>query len=160
MGGLTAPLVCDRLDVRELVLVNAMTPSPGEKGADWWANTGQPAAMAAFAVQQGRDPTTIDDPWELFFHDADPALRAEVQAAKEPPQSGRPFEDPWPLTAWPSVATRFLAARDDRLFPLEFQRRVVAERLGREVEETPGGHLNPLTQPVAIAERLTGGGER
>ena len=72
-------------------------------------------------------------------------------------QSGRPFEDPWPLAAWPSVPTRFLAARDDRLFPLDFQRRIVAERLGLEVEATPGGHLNSLTQPVAIARLLAGG---
>lgn len=53
------------------------------------------------------------------------------------------------------MPTRFLAARDDRLFPLDFQRRVVAERLGIEVEVTPGGHLNALTQPVAIARLLT-----
>src|SRR5215217_2208842 len=40
MGGLTAPLVCDRLPVRLLVLLNAMVPSPGETGAAWWAATG------------------------------------------------------------------------------------------------------------------------
>ncbi|MBN1096513.1 alpha/beta fold hydrolase [Blastococcus sp. TML/C7B] len=30
MGGLTAPLACDRLPVRLLVLLNAMVPCPGE----------------------------------------------------------------------------------------------------------------------------------
>ena len=34
MGGLTAPLVCDRLPVRLLVPVNAMVPRPGETGAE------------------------------------------------------------------------------------------------------------------------------
>lgn len=156
MGGLTAALVCNRLEVEQIVLVNAMTPAPGETGGQWWADTGQAAAMRRYAAQQGLDPEALDL-WELYFHDADAGLLAEVRAAPEPPQSGRPFEDPWPLPAWPDVPTRFLAARDDRLFPLDFQRRVVAERLGLEVEPTPGGHLNSLTQPTAIAIALTGG---
>lgn len=157
MGALVAPLVCDRLDVEQIVLVNAMTPSPGKSGNDWWVDTGQADAARAYAEQQGRDPATLGDPWEVFFHDADPELLAEAKAGPAPVQSGRPFEDPWPSAAWPSVPTRFLAARNDRLFPLDFQRRVVAERLGLEVEVTPGGHLNSLTQPVAIAEMLTQG---
>lgn len=156
MGGLSAPLVCDRLEVRQIILVNAMTPSLGETGAQWWVTTGQPAAMLQAAERQGRDPATLQDPFVLYFHDADAELLAEAKARPEPQQSGRPFEDPWPLPAWPNVPTRFLAARDDRLFPLDFQRRVVAERLGLEVEETPGGHLSALTQPKAIAALLTG----
>src|SRR5688572_8997193 len=31
MGGLTAPLVCDRVPVELLVLVNAMVPAPGDR---------------------------------------------------------------------------------------------------------------------------------
>ncbi len=31
-----------------------------------------------------------------------------------------------------------------RFFPLEFQRRIVAERLGGQVQELPGGHLVAL----------------
>ncbi len=31
---------------------------------------------------------------------------------------------------------------DDRLFPLEFQRRVVRDRLGIDVDAMPGGHLS------------------
>jgi len=33
LGGFTAPLVCERVPVRELVLVNAMIPDPGETDA-------------------------------------------------------------------------------------------------------------------------------
>src|SRR5439155_24362542 len=36
LGGFTAPLVCDRLDVRLLVLVAAMVPRPGESAGEWW----------------------------------------------------------------------------------------------------------------------------
>jgi pimeloyl-ACP methyl ester carboxylesterase len=80
---------------------------------------------------------------------------AEAMAAGEPEQSGTPFGPPWPLASWPDVHTRFLQGRDDRFFPLEFQRRVVAERLpGVEVEELPGGHLLALSRPVEVAEAL------
>jgi pimeloyl-ACP methyl ester carboxylesterase len=138
MGGLTAPLVCDRLPVRLLVLLNAMVPRPGETGGDWWGATGH------------ADP---GDPTEAFFHDVPADVAARVQA--EPfEQSGRPFEDPWPLERWPDVPTRVLAGRDDRFFPLAFQRRVAADRLGLPVDEVPGGHLVALSRPDELAERL------
>jgi pimeloyl-ACP methyl ester carboxylesterase len=40
LAGLTAPLVCVRLPVDLLVLLNAMVPVPGECAGRWWANTG------------------------------------------------------------------------------------------------------------------------
>jgi pimeloyl-ACP methyl ester carboxylesterase len=39
LGGFTAPLVCARVAVRMLVLVNAMIPQPDETAGAWWANT-------------------------------------------------------------------------------------------------------------------------
>ena len=70
------------------------------------------------------------------------------------PQSGTPFEKPWPLAAWPDVPTRFLLCRDDRFFPAEFQRRVVQERLGFTPDEMVGGHLPALAHPDELAARL------
>jgi pimeloyl-ACP methyl ester carboxylesterase len=40
LGGFTAPLVAKMVDVRSLVFVNAMIPSPGETAGAWWDNTG------------------------------------------------------------------------------------------------------------------------
>lgn len=154
MGGLTAPLVAERVPVEQLVLLNAMTPKPGESGGEWWEATGQEAARGAHAAREGRDPGGFD-PLVDFFHDVPPDVVEEAMAAGEIRQSGTPFEEPWPLAAWPDVPTRFLLGRDDRFFPLEFQRRVVAERLpGVEVEELPGGHLIALSRPVELAEAL------
>ena len=59
-----------------------------------------------------------------------------------------------PLDRWPDVPTRVLTGRDDRFFPLEFQRRVAAERLGLAVDEVPGGHLVALSRPAELADRL------
>jgi hypothetical protein len=38
-GGVTRPLVCDRVAANLLVLVAGMIPSPGEAPADYWTNT-------------------------------------------------------------------------------------------------------------------------
>ena len=152
LGGFTAPLVADRLGADLLVLVAAMIPRPGESGGDWWANTGHEDAYVAKAIEDGRDPED-GSPEAVFVHDLDPDLvAASLEHVKE--QSGAPFADPWPLTAWPDVPTRVVIARDDRFFPADFQRRVTAERLGLTPDEVPGGHLPALAQPEALAERL------
>ncbi len=57
------------------------------------------------------------------------------------------FSEPWPLDGWPDMATRVLVPRDDRLFPLAFQRRVARERLGLEIDQIPGGHVPMLSRP-------------
>jgi pimeloyl-ACP methyl ester carboxylesterase len=156
MAGLTIPLVCDRRPVRMLVLLNAMTPRPGESGGEWWGNTGFEQARRDQAERDGRriedDPELLD----AFFHDVPAEVSQEAFARGEPPQSGTPFAAPWPMAAWPDVPTRFLAARDDRFFPVEFQRRVVSERLGIPVDEMPGGHLVALSRPDELADRLVG----
>ncbi|HET6395141.1 MAG TPA: alpha/beta hydrolase [Blastococcus sp.] len=151
MGGLTAPLVCERVPVELLVLLNAMVPLPGETGGEWWTATGQGEAAAAYRQQIGL-PAELDDE-QTYFHDM-PADVVAAYTAQEFAQSGRPFEDPWPLDRWPAVPTRVVAGRDDRLFPFEFQRKLAAERLGLDVDEVPGGHCLALSHPVELADRL------
>jgi pimeloyl-ACP methyl ester carboxylesterase len=153
LGGFTVPLVAERVPVEQIVLLNAMTPKPGESAGAWWEVTGQAAARAAYAEREGRTAETFD-PLVDFFHDVPPDIAQEAIAG-DVDQSGTPFEKPWPLASWPDVPTRFLQGREDRFFPLEFQRRVVAERLpGVEVEELPGGHLLALSRPVELATAL------
>jgi len=61
---------------------------------------------------------------------------------------------PWPGASWPDVPTRFLLCRDDRLFPADFQRRVVRERLGIVSDEMDGGHLPALAHPDELVAWL------
>jgi pimeloyl-ACP methyl ester carboxylesterase len=154
LAGFTAPLVCERLPVDLLVLLNAMVPAPGETPGDWWADTGHDAARAEQATRDGRRLEDDPDLLEAFFHDVPDDVRAEAMAAGAPIQSSTPFTQPWPLRSWPDVPTRFLQGRDDRFFPVEFQRRVVHDRLGITVDEIPGGHLVALSQPEMLAQRL------
>jgi pimeloyl-ACP methyl ester carboxylesterase len=154
MGAFSAPLACDRLPVRALVLLNPMIPTPGETGNDWWANTGQAEARAAAAAEHGW-PAEFDLQTG-FFHDV-PAEVTELAFAADAEQAALDtvFTEPWPLPAWPDLPTRVVQGRDDRLFPLGFQRRVAAERLGlTDVHPIDGGHLAALSRPAAVAAAL------
>ena len=156
LGAYTAALVAEPLDACLLVLVNAMSPQPGESAGEWWDNVGFGEARREQAARDGRRLEDDPDNIEAFFHDVPDDVRAEAFAQGAPDQSGAPFTKPWSLKAWPNVPTRFLAGRDDRFFPVEMQRRVVPERLGVPVDEMPGGHLLALSRPVDLAERLVG----
>jgi pimeloyl-ACP methyl ester carboxylesterase len=153
MGAFTAPLAAGLVPTARIVLVNPMVPRPGESAGQWWAATGQKQAMLANFRRIGLGDKEFDSV-EDFFHDVPADVREEAFSKPEPPQSDTPFEQPWPLDAWPDVPTSVLQGRDDRLFPLEFQRRVVRERLGLDVDAMAGGHLNSLSQPEELARRL------
>jgi len=153
MGAFTAPLAAGLVPTARIVLVNPMVPRPGESAGQWWAATGQKQAMLANFRRIGLGDKEFDSV-EDFFHDVPADIRQEAFSKPEPPQSDTPFEQPWPLDAWPDVPTSVLQGRDDRLFPLDFQRRVVRERLGLDVDAMAGGHLNSLSQPEELARRL------
>jgi pimeloyl-ACP methyl ester carboxylesterase len=131
-----------------------MIPLPGETGTAWWSDTGQGEAQRAYLQSIGLTPEDAADDRVLYFHDVAEDVVAETFARGEPQQTMTPMHQPWPLDAWPDIPTSVLAGRDDRLFPLAFQRRVARERLGLEAEEIPGGHLAPVSRPRELADRL------
>jgi pimeloyl-ACP methyl ester carboxylesterase len=153
MAAFTAPMVAERVPTAEITLVNPMVPTAGEAPGQWWAATGQGRARAEYFRRIGLDRTDFD-PIDDFFHDVPEAVRQVAFGQPEPRQSDTPFGQPWPLQRWPDVPTRVVAGSDDRLFPLEFQRRVVRDRLGLDVEVIPGGHLVALSQPEVLADRI------
>lgn len=153
-GGFTAPLVADRLPVEVLVMVAGMIPAPGEKPADWWTNTGHGEAVRKQARRDG-GLTGSDDPFVTFFHDV-PRELAEQALGKERSESETAFNSSWPLDAWPAVPTRFVVCTEDRFFPAEFMRGVVAERLGIVPDEIAAGHCVALSRPRELAELLDG----
>jgi pimeloyl-ACP methyl ester carboxylesterase len=155
MAGFTAPLVCERVPVSLLVLVNAMIPRPGETAGQWWDDTGQAQARREKDERDGRPTDAAFDVATYFLHDLSQDL-VDESGLHARNQSDTPFGQPWPLAAWPDVPTRVLVARDDRFFPAEFQRRVSVERLGIVPDEMPGGHLAALSHPAELAGRLDG----
>ncbi|MGH7576985.1 MAG: alpha/beta fold hydrolase [Longimicrobiales bacterium] len=154
MGGFTAPIVCTRRRVDLLVLLNGMIPAPGETFNAWGSNTGSGPARREYHTSLGLSPVEADDDAVVYYHDLPPELRAEAQARTWQDQSMTPLDEPFPLACWPDVPTRVLAGRHDRMFPLEFQRRIARERLGIEVDVIDGGHMVAMSNPAELADRL------
>jgi pimeloyl-ACP methyl ester carboxylesterase len=158
LAGFTAPQACEKVGARMLILLNAMVPAPGETPGGWFAGTAEDRARAQ-AEQAAPEGRTVKDEFDIidaFFHDVPADVTADAMAQGEPVQSSTPMSQRWPLARWPEVPTRFLQGRDDRFFPPQFQRRLVRQRLGIDLDEMPGGHLVALSQPVQLADRLEG----
>jgi pimeloyl-ACP methyl ester carboxylesterase len=153
-GGFSATLVADRIRADVLVLVAGMVPAPGEKAEDWFANTGWEHYVQQQARRNG-GKTGNDDPFVVFYHDV-PRAVAEEALRKERAQSATPGQTPWPLESWPAVPTRFVLCSEDRFFPPEFMRRVVAARLAMTADEIPAGHCVALSRPKELAGMLLG----
>lgn len=150
LGGFTAPLVCERVPVRELVLVNAMIPDRGETARDWWAHTGALEAQEEAARAGGYGPF---DGATYILHDVDAETAAEGEAYQRV-EADIAFESVCDFTAWPATGIRVLAGTDDRFFPVALQQRVARDRLGVTADELPGGHLLPLVQPRPVTDYL------
>ena len=144
LGGFTAPIVCERVPVTLLVFVAGMVPLPSETANEW--------AKSTWEETVGDQPT-YDDEIALFYQDVPPQLAAEA-LRRGRAQAETPVREQWPLAAWPEVPTRYLLCRDDRVFPAEFVRRMVNERLGIDADEIDGGHTPALSRPKELAARL------
>jgi pimeloyl-ACP methyl ester carboxylesterase len=153
MGGFTAPLVCERIEVGELVFVNAMIPVPGETAGEWWAHVNAQAAHERAAEAGGY--SSEFDLFTYFLHDVPPEVAAEGEPFQRP-EADIAFAQQCEFAAWPRVRTRVLAGADDRLFPVDFQRQIARERLGIVADTLPGGHLIALSNPTGVADYLLG----
>src|SRR5215472_15169194 len=150
LAGFTAPLVCARAAVRRLVFVNAMIPQPGETAGAWWDATGAVAAREKAAARGGYAREL--DVATYFLHDVP---RDVLRAGPEPrEEADTVFAEPCRFERWPDIPIHVLAGKDDRFFPIEFQRRVARERLGKDVDAIPGGHLVALSKPDGLVEKL------
>lgn len=151
LGGFTAPLAVAKTGARALVFVNAMIPLPGETPGEWWDATGWEAAHLA-AAERGGFPADVD--LETYFlHDVPPEVAAAGEQHQRP-EADAAFASVCDFDAWPKVPIKVAAGADDRFFPASFQRAVARERLGIEADILPGGHLNALSQPAALAGYL------
>ncbi len=141
-GGYTAPLVCARRPADQLVLVAGMVPRPGESAETMFANTG-------YRQEEQEDVSDL----AVFYHDVPEALAAEA-LSRGRNQAQKPWQEPWPLDAWPDVPTRYLLCRNDRVFPADWIRKIVRDRLGITPEEIESGHCVALSRPKELADWL------
>jgi pimeloyl-ACP methyl ester carboxylesterase len=150
LGGFTAAMVCARVPVASLTFVNAMVPVPHERAGDWWANTDAVEARESAARAGGYGEFDVQT---YFLHDVRPDVVATGEG-QERPEADAVFASECAFDAWPSIPIHVLAGKDDRFFPVDFQRRVALERLGIQADVLPGGHLIALSQPERVAGYL------
>jgi pimeloyl-ACP methyl ester carboxylesterase len=151
LAGFTAPLVCKRAPMRILIFVNAMIPKPGETAGAWWGATGAVEAREHAAARCGYAKEF--DVGTYFLHDVpQDVLRSSPEQPRE--EAEIVFGERCRFEHWPDIPIHVLAGKDDRFFPIEFQRCVARERLGKNVDEIPGGHLVALSNAEGLAERL------
>lgn len=146
LGGFTAPMAAERLPVRQVVLVNAMIPVPGESPGQWWDATGAVSERESAARRAGYGDFDVAT---YFFHDVD---MAGIGAGSRE-ESDAVFGTPCTFKTW-LAQTTVLVGAEDRLFPASFQARVARERLGMDIDVRPGGHLIALAQPRVVADFL------
>src|SRR5262245_49804516 len=114
LGGFTAPLVCEQIQVSLLVTVNAMIPKPGETPGEWWVNTSYYGAKREQNRRDSRDADAPFDPLFEFLHDVPQPVIDEAWAQGEPLQSDAVFNSKCDFARWPAIPTRVLVGRDDR----------------------------------------------
>lgn len=152
-GGFTAPLVAEALAAEQLIYLAGMVPMPGETPDAWWTNTGYNEAVARQAAHDG-GLTGNPDPLIEFYHDVPSALAQEALRRGRNHPSPAAMAHPWPAAALPEMPTRFILCQDDRCFPADFFRALIAERLGLTPEEIPGSHCVALSRPAELADLL------
>lgn len=151
-GGVIAPLIADQLQVKVLVYLAGMIPAPGERPADWWANTGYAEAAREQAAKDG-GLTGNEDPLISFYNGVQREL-AEEALSYERGQSDATQATPWPLKAHPEVPTKFILCKDDHIFPADFFRRLAPKRLGVVPDEIPGCHCVALSHSKELSDQL------
>src|ERR1700722_3846286 len=121
LSGFTAPLVCARAPVRMVVFVNAMIPKPGEAAGAWWGATGAAQAREQTAARRGY--AAEFDIATYFLHDVpQDVLRTGPEQPLE--EAETVFGERCGFERWPDIPMHVLAGRDDRFFPIDFQRPV------------------------------------
>ena len=108
-------------------------------------------ARVAAAEAGGYD--TDFDLEAYFLHDLPPADAVAV-SANPGTEVDIAFGQPCDITRWPDVATSAVVGRDDRLFPVDFQRRLLRAHVGIDPIVVAGGHLLALANPDALFRAL------
>ena len=160
LAGHTIPLVAARRQVRRLVYLCALVPTPGASMADQLGSEpemldfGYAAGLGAPAPDGGVAWADRELARTFLYDDCDP-VDAEQALDHLRPQAQLPYLHRFPLESFPDVPATYIVASEDRLVQPEWSRRVARDRLGADLIEIPGSHSPFLARPSDLADVLT-----
>jgi pimeloyl-ACP methyl ester carboxylesterase len=161
LGGIVIPLLPDIVDDEELVFLCSPLPVPGR--SLWEQVADEPDIFVPGSVQpKARESGQVVDASEeyairTYFHDCSEEL-ARASAGKLRRPSTKATTEPSPVAAWPpSVSSRYVFGRNDRILNPEWSRREVPIRLGVEPIGLDTGHSPFLARPAELADVLVSG---
>ena len=149
LGGMTIPLVADRLPDAAMVFVCAYLRLPGR--AD-----GPRQFREGFGADehdaQGRSRWSREHAFDLYSHV--PRDLAEAAVGHLRAQSQAPFRTPYPLAELPRRRSAWIYTTEDEAFRPEWSRWAARELVGVEPVELPGGHFPMYERPLELVELL------
>jgi pimeloyl-ACP methyl ester carboxylesterase len=160
MGGLTVPLVAERMPARLMVFLCALLPRVGQSFDEQQDDmgTGFVPSETPDANPDGSASWPEQGAVEMFFHDCPPDLARDA-ARRLRRQHWRVSQETTPLLAWPDVPSAYVVTTQDRVIAPAYQRRLARGRLDVEPVEIACGHSPFLSQPAKLAALLDALGE-
>ncbi|MCF4968534.1 alpha/beta hydrolase [Nostoc sp. CMAA1605] len=177
MAGTIIPLVAEAVQVRQLVFVATLIPSPGVSTFDQFAHNfdadtlkslnyqpKNPSQLEKFHSEPnmyepaslGRDFTDEAVLMDLFFHDCQPDVAQWAISKSRSQQSMAYIYETNPLKALPLVERKYIVCTKDRILSPVWSRYAARQRLGIDAIELDSGHCPHLSCPELLASILTG----
>ena len=158
-SGVFAPIVAGRRGVRELVLLAALMPLPGNS---WMAqrkalksaqHTDSYLRLESRISIDAHGSTTwpTQDAAELFYHDSEPADAADA-AQRLRKQDITTFTETAPPVV--KVPTRYIVCTQDRAINRDWAVPTARERFDATIEEIDASHSPFWSRPAELAELL------
>ena len=145
--------------VRSLAYIAAFAPDAGESVEKLIANPPPGAAVPPILPpEEGFLKLDSTKFAESFAADVDPAT-AQFMADSQVPWGVEALSGEVSVPAWKSKPTFYLVATDDRMIPPPAQR-MMAERAGAQVVETPGSHSVYVSRPQEVARLVSQAAEQ
>ena len=145
--------------VRSLAYIAAFAPDAGESVEKLIANPPPGAAVPPILPpEEGFLKLDSSKFADSFAADVDPAT-AQFMADSQVPWGVEALSGEVSVPAWKSKPTFYLVATDDRMIPPPAQR-MMAERAGAQVVETPGSHSVYVSRPEEVARLVSQAAEQ
>lgn len=149
-GAVITAAAADAARVKQLVYVAALAPDAGEIFGSILGIDPPKAKFDLTPDEYGMMWITADSMQDGLGHDV-PRATIELLAAVQKPYAAKLFLESLPTPAWKTRKSWYLITTEDRVLSPKTQR-MLADRIGATVRETPTSHLPFFAKPQAVID--------